>query len=311
MKLDLSFDSCIRLMRLKSILWACLALFLIHLNGHAEAVTLDECIREALRRNPDANAAAIRVDAARAMISEADSAYFPQLSVAGGYAVTDNPTQAFMMQLNQRNLDIMAPSFDPNDPGNTDNLRLSAELKYRIYDFGQRRMLSESAALGADAVDLQLAAIRNELIYQITRGYFTILQALDYVTVQQETIRSLEESLQVARDKYKAGTVIKTDVLNLEVALVQAREDLIRARNSVDLAIVALNTAIGYDFVTRESLPVPEKNVSTPPVMEQDFNAIQIRPELQAVQKMSQVKERLYMQGEAPKLSGSQCLRIL
>jgi hypothetical protein len=29
-----------------------------------------------------------------------------------------------------------------NEPGNTDNLRLPAELKYRIYNFGQRRMLS-------------------------------------------------------------------------------------------------------------------------------------------------------------------------
>jgi outer membrane protein TolC len=298
MKLDLTSDSCVPFVRPISILWICLAFSLILLNGHAEAVTLEECIRGALQRNPDANAAAIRVEAARAMISEADSAYFPQLSVAGGYVVTDNPTQAFMMQLNQRNLDIRAPDFDPNNPGNTDNLRLSAELKYRIYDFGQRRMLSESAALDADAVNLQLAAIRNELIYQITRGYFSILQALDYVTVQQETIRSFEESLQVARDKYKAGTVIKTDVLNLEVALVQAREDLIRARNSVDLAIVALNTAIGYDYVTRESLPVPEENVSAPPVMEQDFNAIENRPELRAVQKMSQVKERLYMRAK-------------
>ena len=298
MKLDLTSDSCLRFVRPISILWACLAFSLIFLNAHAEAVTLEECIREALQRNPDANAAAIRVEAARAVISEADSAYFPQLSVAGGYAVTDNPTQAFMMQLNQRNLDITAPGFDPNDPGNTDNLRLSAELKYRIYDFGQRQMMSESAVLGADAVKLQLAAVRNELIYQITRGYFSILQALDYVTVQQETIHSFEESLQVARDKYKAGTVIKTDVLNLEVALVQAREDLIRARNSVDLAIVALNTAIGYDFVTRESLPVPEKKVSTPPVMEQDFNAIDNRPELQVIQKMSQAKELLYIKAK-------------
>lgn len=298
MKLDLTSDSCLRFVRPISILWACLVFSLILLNGHAEAVTLEVCIREALQKNPDANAAAIRVEAARAMISEADSAYFPQLSVAGGYAVTDNPTQAFMMQLNQRNLDIMAPGFDPNDPGNTDNLRLSAELKYRIYDFGQRRMMSESAALGADAVNLQLAAIRNELIYQITRGYISILQALDYVMVQQETIRSFEESLQVARDKYKAGTVIKTDVLNLEVALVQAREDLIRARNSVDLAIVALNTAIGYDFVTRESLPVPEKNVTAPPVMEQDFDAIENRPELQVIQKVSQAKELLYIKAK-------------
>ena len=167
MKIALRSDSCLRFVRPISILRACLAFALIFLNGHAEADTLEECIREALQRNPDANAAAIRVEAARAMISEADSAYFPQLSVAGGYVVTDNPTQAFMMQLNQRNLDIMAPAFDPNDPGNTDNLRLSAELKYRIYDFGQRKMMSESAALGADAVNLQLAAIRNELILSL------------------------------------------------------------------------------------------------------------------------------------------------
>ena len=69
-------------------------------------------------------------------------------------------------------------------------------------------------------------------------------------------------------------------------------------RNSVDLAIVALNTAIGYDFVTRESLPVPEKKVSTPPVMEQDFNAIDNRPELQVIQKMSQAKELLYIKAK-------------
>ncbi|MGD9354571.1 MAG: TolC family protein, partial [Desulfobacterales bacterium] len=156
MKLDLMSDSCVRFVRPISILWACLTFSLILLNSHAEAVTLEECIREALRRNPDANAAAIRVEAARAMISEADSAYFPQLSVAGGYVVTDNPTQAFIMQLNQRNLDIRSPDFDPNEPGNSDNLRLSAELKYRIYNFGQRRMMSESAALDADAVNLQL-----------------------------------------------------------------------------------------------------------------------------------------------------------
>ena len=67
MKIDLRSDSCLRFVRPISILWACLAFSLILLNGHAEAVTLEECIREALQRNPDANAAAIRVEAARAI----------------------------------------------------------------------------------------------------------------------------------------------------------------------------------------------------------------------------------------------------
>ncbi|MGB8426125.1 MAG: TolC family protein [Desulfobacterales bacterium] len=302
MKLDFTSDKGIRLARFNFILRAGLVVILILLTGRSEAVTLEECIHEALQRNPSAAAAALRVDAARAMIAEANSAYFPQLSVAGGYAMTDNPTQAFMMQLNQRQLDIRAPAFDPNSPGRTDNTRLSAELKYRVYDFGQRRILSESAALGADAAALQLAGVRNELIYQITHGYFVVLQAQDYVEVQQQAVRSLAESLQVAQGRYKAGTAIKTDVLNLEVNLVQAREDLIRARNSVDLAIVALNTGIGYDFVTRENLPPPAQNVPTPPTLEQDFNAIENRPELQAARKMAQVKKGAYLQAKRQNL---------
>ncbi|MFZ0613923.1 MAG: TolC family protein [Desulfobacterales bacterium] len=302
MKLDFSSDRGVRPVRRNFILRAGLVVILILITGRSEAVTLEECIHEALRRNPSANAAALRVDAARAMIAEADSAYFPQLSVAGGYVVTDNPTQAFMMQLNQRQLDMRAPAFDPNTPGRTDNTRLSAELKYRVYDFGQRRILSESAALGADAAALQLAGVRNELIYQIIHGYFVVLQARDYVDVQQEAVGSLEESLQVAEGKFKAGTAIKTDVLNLEVNLVQAREDLIRARNSVDLAIVALNTGIGYDFVTRENLPAPAQSVPPPPVLEQGFNAIENRPELQAVRKIAQIKKGGYLQAKRQNL---------
>jgi len=302
MKLEFTSERSGRQVRFNFCLRTVLVVILILISGRSQAVTLEACIHEALRRNPDANAAASRVDAARAMIAEAGSAYFPQLSVTGGYALTNNPTQAFMMQLNQRKLDITAPGFDPNNPDRTDNTRLSAELKYRVYDFGQRRILFESAALGADAAALQLAAVRNELIYQITHGYFVVLQAQDYVDVQQEAVRSLEESLQVAQGKYKAGTAIKTDVLNLEVNLVQAREDLIRARNSVDLAIVALNTGIGYDFVTRENLPAPAQNVAAAPILEQDLDAIENRPELQAVRKMAQIKKGGYLQAKRQNL---------
>ena len=280
------------------ILYLCLVWIFIFTGTLAEAVTLNECIHEALARNPDATAAAMRVNAARALITETGSAYFPQLSVAGTYAATDNPTQAFMMQLNQRTLDIRSPDFDPNDPGNTDNLRLSAGLKYRVYDFGQRRMQSESVELGADAADFQLQSVRNELIYQVTRGYFGVLQALDFVTVQQETVASLEESLQTAQSRVKAGAAVKTDVLNLEVQLAQAQENLIRAQNGADLTIAALNAAIGHDFITPQNQPVPERKAPAPPSSDLDLDAIENRPEFKATNKMAQAKEKEYLRNK-------------
>jgi outer membrane protein TolC len=132
----------------------------------AEGISLEECIFAALKKNPGTQAAFLRVDAAKAMIKQAKATYYPQLFLSGNYSLTDNPTQAFMMQLNQRQLDIQDPGFDPNNPDDTDNLRLTVELKYRIYDGGRRKIRTAMAELGKEAATNQLSAVQNELIHQ-------------------------------------------------------------------------------------------------------------------------------------------------
>ena len=196
----------------------------------AMGITLEDCIIAALKKNPSAEAAFFRVRSAQAMLEQAKAAYYPQLSLSGNYSITDNPTQAFMFLLNQRQLDIRDPAFNPNEPDDTDNVLVSVGLKYRIYDAGSRKILKTMAKLGKEAAIEQLYTVQNELIYQVTRGYYSVLQAQDLVGVQNETIKSLAENLRVARERFRAGSAVKTDVLNLEVKLAQSREDLIRVQ---------------------------------------------------------------------------------
>ena len=68
------------------------------------------------------------------------------------------------------------------------------------------------------------------------------------VEVRKASVDSLERNLGVAQELFKAGTVVETDVLNLKVQLAQAREDLIRAENAVQLALAGLNNAVGADM---------------------------------------------------------------
>ncbi len=260
----------------------------------AAKVSLETCIREALDGNPSANAAAYRVDAARAMLKQARSAYYPQVFLSGDYALTDNPTRSFMMQLNQHQLDIRDPAFDANNPDDTDNFRFSLGLKYRIYDGGKRKTQTTSAKLGGEAAEYLLSSFQNELIHQVTHGYYSILQAQDFVRVQQGSVRSLEKSLAVAGERVKAGSAVKTDVLNLEVQLAKAREDLIRAENSVKLAIAALNTSIGKELVTEQNLSAPQKKDPGPTFIQEDFKAVENRPELQAAYRQTLIKEQEY-----------------
>ena len=269
-------------------------LFSVFLSVSAPAVTLEDCIETALKDNPDAQAAAQRVESARAAIREAESAYYPQLTLSGTYARTDNAGQAMFMALNQRSLDMMAPGFDINNPGDTENLRASVGAKMRLLDGGQRGLYRDMAKLGTDASKSQKEAILNELIYQVTRGYYGILQAQAFVKVQEETVASLDENLRVANERFKAGSAVQTDVLNLEVKLAQAREDMIRAQNGAQLAIAALNTAIGQDLVPQGPLAEKERTDLTPPAASLDADALEDRPELRAARLNTRIQENAW-----------------
>jgi outer membrane protein len=260
----------------------------------AENAALDSYIREALAVNPGAQAAWHRVEAARAALKQARSAYYPRLSAAASYTMTDNPPQAFMMDLNQRRLDMASPTFDPNNPDDTENVRVSLALKYRLYD-GQRGARTGMARLGERVAACGHEAARNALIHEVTRGYYQVLQAQDFVVVREQSLKSLEESLRVARERFEAGSAFKTDVLNLEVQVAQATEDLIRARNGVKLAVAALNTAVGKDLVPAEGIAAPKMPPApTVCVAGPEGDAIDSRAELRLSELMMRIAELTY-----------------
>lgn len=222
----------------------------------AQGPSLEDLVRAALEDSPQAAAAAARVDAARGALEQARSAWWPMISASGGHARTDNPPQAFMMALNQRSLNMADPSFNPNRPDHTGNTRFSLGAKMRLLDFGRRLSGRRAATAMTGAQEAMESATRNDLVHEVTRGYYTVLQAQEFATVQAEMVASLEESLRVARERFDRGASVKSDVLSLEVRLAQASEDLIRAKNGVGLAVAALNTAVGRDLVPPDGLAV-------------------------------------------------------
>ncbi len=257
----------------------------------AQAVTLDEAVVASLNNSPTLQAAASRVDAAQAMLRQAKSYYYPSIGLSAQYGSTDNAPQAFMMQLNHRNLNMQDPSFNPNEPGSTDNLRGSIGAQWRLFDL-QRSAGKQMAKLGTEARAEALAAARNQLVYEVTRGFYGVLQAKAFEAVQAESVKSIDESLRIARERYDAGSAVKTDVLTLETQEAGAREDLIKARNGMQLAVAALNAAIGDELVSLENIESPDVDMEVPPAESTDPLAFENRPELRAAVLMRQIKEQ-------------------
>ncbi len=249
------------------------------------APSLNDLICLALSNNPALRSADCKVASAKAQAGQAKSAWLPQVKTSAQYARTDNPPQAFFMELNQRRASLQN---DFNNPGDVENMRLSASAGWLLFDGGQRNAMVKMAELGTVAQRLAKAAAVNNLVHDVTHGFYGALQARDAVEVAASAVKSIEESLRLAQTRVNAGAAMKSDALNLEVKLAEAKQRQIQARNGFAFAIASLNTEIGKDAVSADAL----KSVTdVTPLATSSDSSIEQRPELQAAQKLVQIKK--------------------
>ncbi len=222
--------------------------------ARAGELSLPEAIQLALKNNPDLATARQRVAAARAGIQQADAALWPRVRVSETYAASDNPVQAFMMTLNQRAFNFGA---NFNHPDTTDNLNTKLLAQWSLYDGGRSFAGQQAARLGAEAAGQSLEAARNDLVFEVTRAFHTVGKARQFLRVAEAAVASMQANAGIASNRFAAGQALKTDLLDAEVRLAEARENLVRARNAVALS----------EIVFRNVLGVGEKENVTPSVV--------------------------------------------
>ncbi len=254
---------------------------------------LPEAIQLALQNNPDLATARQRVAAARAGIQQADAALWPRVRVSESYAASDNPVQAFMMTLNQRAFSFGA---NFNHPDTTDNLNTKVLAQWSLYDGGRSFAGQQAARLGAEAAAQSLEAARNDLVFEVTRAFHTVGKARQFLRVAEAAVASMEANAGIASNRFAAGQALKTDLLDAEVRLAEARENLVRARNAVALSEIVFRNVLGVG--EKENLTPSEVERASRPLMSIGSNGrdarstTSSRPELLAAQKAVAAAER-------------------
>ena len=147
-----------------------------------------------------------------------------------------------MMTLNQRAFSFTG-NFNHPDP--TDNLNSKVLAQWSLYDGGQSLASRQAAKLNTEATRQTFAAARNDLVFEVTRAFHTIGKAREFVSAAAAAVGSIEANVTVASNRFAAGNVLKTDLLDSQVRLAESQENLIRARNAVALSEVVFRTVIG------------------------------------------------------------------
>lgn len=224
---------------------ACLLTALLTLAAaHAEPWTLERAVTTALQQNPDARMAQARIDAAQAVVRQAQAAWLPQLMLSGRYTDTNNPMMGFGAILNQR---AFHPGIDFNRPGQIDNFNATGTLAYNLYSGGKATAGRAAARAAADAASLDQRTAQHHLAAEVVKAVLNLRKAREAVIAVEGGVRAYEAAVQAARARFDAGQLLKADLLSLQVQLSQTRESLVRSRHATALAERAFLFILGLD----------------------------------------------------------------
>jgi outer membrane protein len=257
-------------------------LFLPVLTRASEPWTLERAIQHALTNSPDARLAVQRIVAAQAGLEQANAAFMPKLQFNASYLRTDNPMLVFGAALNQRKFDL---GMTFNDVPDTDNLNLNGTLTVPVYAGGRIRAGRKAARADSEATRQMADAVRNSLAFEVARVFYSVQKTRGFTRASEAAVQGFEANLAIANHRFDAGTALRQDVLDVEVRLAQAREDLVRARNANALARRALRNLLGIEE------PSIEVSATAPTVTEPGADEPSRRPELLAVSWRAQAAE--------------------
>jgi outer membrane protein TolC len=189
---------------------------------------------------------------------------------ANGSTTTTNSSSNNSVSVNQ-----LLKELGTQNGSNTSNVlqneswNITIEVRQILYAGGQIEAAIKIAKFSQDSAYYQLRDTIDTIVSTVRTQFFDVLLNRALITVQEESVRLLEQQLQDQKNRFEAGTVPRFNVLQAEVALANQRPSLISARNNYLLAQIQLAKTLGISpgpggkpaFFCVGELGVPERNM--------------------------------------------------
>jgi len=176
--------------------------------------------------------------------------------------------------------------------GTDKNWTTEVRLVQSIYEGGRINAALRAANLTQERALLLYQAVVADTLLAVRTNYYAILLAGQQIVVREASVNLLQRELDDQQRRFEAGTVPRFNVLRAEVAVANARPQLIRARNAERVAKNNLVNLLGYNLprTVGEDVPVQLTDKLDAAPYQIDLaaaigRALEQRPELGALRK--------------------------
>lgn len=166
------------------------------------------------------------------------------------------------------------------------------QIVQSVYEGGRLRAALRAAKLTKEQALLQYDTVIADVLLLSRVAYYDVLVAEQQIVVNEASVNLLTRELEDQQRRYDAGTVPRFNVLRAEVAVANARPNLIRARNAYRIAKNNLSNLLGYNLPREiwediplqltDKLAAEPYQIALPAAIEQ---ALQKRTELGVLRK--------------------------
>ncbi len=193
-----------------------------------EPITLEQAIELAQRNNQDFQASRLTLERTRAALREALAAEYPTATLQTDLTRTESASQE-LQERAQADSGLSNLLGDDDDDTITTSLNATLELNYDLYTGGRRSASIRAAEEQIRFQQLEVERIAEELRLNVSRAYYDLQQADAQVEIAQAAVRDAARSLRDAQLLEQAGLGTRFDVLQAQVSLANADQDLTSA----------------------------------------------------------------------------------
>ena len=205
------------------------------------SLDLNKAVRMALENNSDVKISSSELDAAKAGLDAARAARWGSIDFA-------HSTGRNMRYKTAAGATLATGPVGTNSSTNT------VSISVPIYTGGKLEGQIEEAKANQKYYEYGMNSAYQTTRYNAAKGYYDVLESINTVNLQKETVDRLAEHLRNTQSQFNVGVSAKVDVLRSQVELVDAQQTLTQAQNSYDVAVATLNNVLGLPTGTPLSL---------------------------------------------------------
>ena len=243
-------------------------------------VTLSDCIKLAITHHPTIMSAISNAEIYKTMVGQAWSNYFPTISAGVNYSRND-----MIMTMSSSYARMMAQKYNMYYMPT-----ISANML--LFDFGKTKSMADSAQKTYESSRYDAETSIELVIYNVKVAYYNLVFAEIQKTVYEDTVKDFELQLKQAKAQYDIGRKAKIDVTTAEYNLGNAKVNLIKAKNTLELAAAELANAVGIpeleNVILKDKLNSKAYNVNFQDLLK---TAEKSRPALLASKKLMDAAE--------------------